>query len=274
MRYFANIINYLYLSKQETNMDGYTVKWFDDVASTNSEMARNKRNLENFTTYAATFQSSGRGQKGNVWLSERGMNLTFSTLAKPEGIHVSEQFSISQATALAITDYLDGLGIKSDIKWPNDIYVGKRKLCGILIENSLDGEFISSSIIGVGLNVNQTSFGAALPNPVSISMLTGKTYDIRRELQSLLGCIHTRISAIESGRYRNSLDVQYMERLFRRGMWHDFERMEQTDIPVEKRKGHLFSARILGVDSSGKLLLENRSGVVESYAFKEIKYIT
>lgn len=254
-------------------MTGYEIKWFDTVVSTNSEMALHRQSLSDFTTYAAVCQSGGRGQKGNVWLSERGMNLTFSTFVKPADIPVAEQFSISQATALALTDYLESKGVSATIKWPNDIYAGEKKVCGILIENFLEGGFISSSIIGIGLNVNQTSFDESLPNPVSIKSITGKDYDIRQELTSLLNTLHARLTAIESRRYRNNLDVEYMEKLFRRGEWRDFEKMEQSDIPVEKRKGHLFSARILGVDSSGKLLLENRSGIVESYAFKEIKYI-
>ncbi len=254
-------------------MSGYTVKWFDNVVSTNSELASDRKKLEDFTTYAAEYQSGGRGQKGNVWLSERGMNLTFSTLAKPADIPAAEQFPISQATALGLTDYLESKGVEATIKWPNDIYVGEKKICGILIENTLDSGFISSSIIGIGLNLNQTSFDESLPNPISLKNITGKNYDIRQELTSLLDALHVRLTAIESRRYRNSLDIEYMEKLFRRGLWHDFEKMEQSDIPVEKRKGHLFSARILGVDSSGKLLLESRSGIVESYAFKEVKYI-
>ena len=254
-------------------MVGYTVRWFDTVVSTNSEMAADRRNLEDFTTYAAVCQSGGRGQKGNAWLSEGGMNLTFSTFVKPADIPVAEQFSISQAGALAITDYLESKGVSATIKWPNDIYVGEGKICGILIENTLGSGLISSSIIGIGLNVNQTSFDGSLPNPVSLKNITGEDYDIRQELTSLLDALHVRLTAIESRRYRNSLDIEYMEKLFRRGEWRDFEKMEQSDIPVEKRKGHLFSARILGVDSSGKLILENRSGIVESYAFKEIKYV-
>ena len=249
------------------------VKWFKTVGSTNSELARDKACLPDFTIYAAEYQSEGRGQKGNLWHSEKGLNLTFSTLARPKGISADEQFPISQAAAMAIVDYLRSLGVTARVKWPNDIYVGERKICGILIENFLEGSRISSSIIGVGLNVNQVSFDESLPNPVSLKAVTGRQYDIKKELGSLLECLRTRLTDIGSERYRNGLDIEYMESMFRRGEWHNFERMEESDVPVEKRDGHVFRARILGVASDGRLLLENEAGVVETFAFKQIKYI-
>lgn len=249
------------------------VKWFETVGSTNSELAVDKADLPDFATYAAEYQSGGRGQKGNSWHSGKGLNLTFSTLARPEKVNVSEQFSISQAAAMAVVDYLHTLSITATVKWPNDIYVGEKKICGILIENSLEENRITSSIVGIGLNVNQVSFDESLPNPVSLKLITGIQYDVRKELGSLLETLRNRLSAIESGRYRNRLDIEYMESMFRRGGWYDFERMEESDIPVEKRDGHVFRARILGVASDGRLLLENEAGVVETFAFKEIKYI-
>lgn len=254
-------------------METGVVKWFDEVDSTNSRMAADKSLLDDFTTYAAKAQSAGRGQKGNGWHSAKGENLTFSTLLKPEWLPVPEQFAISQAAALAVVDYLADKKVSAKIKWPNDIYVGERKICGILIENSLAGEHLSASITGIGLNLNQTAFPTTLPNPVSLKTVTGGDYNPEEELVRLLAFLRERYESTRSPRSRNSLDVEYMESMFRRGEWHNFERMEESDVPVEKRKGHLFSARILGVDSSGKLLLEDRSGIVESYAFKEIKYI-
>lgn len=254
-------------------MEAGGIKWFDEVDSTNSRIAGDKSSLDDFTTYAAKAQSAGRGQKGNGWHSAKGENLTFSTLLKPEWLPVPEQFAISQAAALAVVDYLADKKVPAKIKWPNDIYVGERKICGILIENSLSGDYLSTSITGIGLNLNQMLFPTTLPNPVSLKMVTGRDYNPEEELVTVLSSLRERYGRTRSSRSRNSLDIEYMESLFRRGEWHDFEKMEQSDIPVEKRKGHLFSARILGVDSSGKLLLENRSGIVESYAFKEIKYV-
>lgn len=249
------------------------IKWFDEVESTNARMAEERLHQDDFTTFAAKGQTAGRGQKGNGWHSAKGENLTFSTLLRPEWLPVQEQFAISQAAALAVVDYLADKSVPAKIKWPNDIYVGERKICGILIENSLEGEHLATSIVGIGLNLNQTVFPDSLPNPVSLIMVTGRHSCLEEELVTFLEFLHGRYERTRSFRSRNNQDIEYMESLFRRGEWHDFEKMEQSDIPVEKRKGHLFSARILGVDSSGKLLLEDRSGIVESYAFKEVKYV-
>lgn len=254
-------------------MEAGGIKWFDEVDSTNSRMAADKSFLDDFTTYAAKAQSAGRGQKGNGWHSAKGENLTFSTLLKPEWLPVPEQFAISQAAALAVVDYLADKSVPAKIKWPNDIYVGERKICGILIENSLAGEHLSTSIAGIGLNLNQTMFPTTLPNPVSLKTVTGRNYNPEEELVAFLAFLRERYESTRSSRSRNSLDIEYMESLFQRGEWHNFERMEESDVPVEKRNGHVFRARILGINSDGRLLLENKEGIVNSFAFKEIKYL-
>ena len=254
-------------------MEAGGIKWFDEVDSTNSRIAGDKSSLDDFTTYAAKGQTAGRGQKGNVWLSAKGENLTFSTLLRPEWLPVQEQFAVSQATALAVVDYLAGKGVTAKIKWPNDIYVGERKICGILIENSLEGEHLATSIVGIGLNLNQTVFPDSVPNPVSLKMVTGRRYCPEEELVTFLGFLRERYGLTRSSRSRNGQDIEYMESMFRRGEWHNFERMEESDVPVEKRNGHVFRARILGTNSDGRLLLENEEGIVNPFAFKEIKYI-
>ena len=249
------------------------IKWFDEVESTNSRMAEDRPRLDDFTTFAAKGQTAGRGQKGNGWHSAKGENLTFSTLLRPEWLPVQEQFAISQAAALAVVDYLAYKGVTAKIKWPNDIYVGERKICGILIENSLEGEHLATSIVGIGLNLNQTVFPDSLPNPVSLKMVTGRSYCPEEELVRFLGFLRERYERTRFSRSRNGQDIEYMESMFRRGEWHNFERMEESDVPVEKRNGHVFRARILGTNPLGKLLLENEEGIVNPFAFKEIKYI-
>ena len=249
------------------------IKWFDEVESTNSRMAEERLHQDDFTTFAAKGQTAGRGQKGNGWHSAKGENLTFSTLLRPEWLPVQEQFAISQAAALAVVDYLADKGVTAKIKWPNDIYVGERKICGILIENSLEGEHLATSIVGIGLNLNQTVFPDSVPNPVSLKMVTDRHYCPEEELVRFLGFLRERYERTRFSRSRNGQDIEYMESMFRRGEWHNFERMEESDVPVEKRNGHVFRARILGTNPEGKLLLENEEGIVKSFAFKEIKYI-
>lgn len=155
----------------------HDIIWLESVDSTNEECRRRISDIDNLSVVAALSQTSGRGQRGNVWLSEAGQNLTFSIVlkfpakglkAEMEPMLAYDQFVLSEITSLAIVDLLADFGIEAKIKWPNDIYVGDRKICGMLIENSLRGEWIQHSIIGIGLNVNQRNFDVTLPNPTSM----------------------------------------------------------------------------------------------------------
>ena len=159
--------------------------WLESVDSTNSEIRRRIENLDDLTVISARNQTEGRGQNGNKWFSQHGQSLTFSIVLKQIALRAWEQAAISEAVALAIVDTLDSYGIKAWIKWPNDIYCGDKKICGILIENSLMGEQIRWSIIGIGLNVNQTNFPTDLPNPTSMKLCTGCEYQIEDILVSL-----------------------------------------------------------------------------------------
>ena len=147
--------------------------WLDNVDSTNEEAKRRFHICDNLSVLSAISQTSGRGQKGNVWISETGQNLTFSIILKlsderTRRIQAYDQFAVSEIAALAVSDYLNSLDIPAMVKWPNDIYVKDKKICGILIENMIRGEWLSGSIIGIGLNVNQDTFDPSLPNPTSM----------------------------------------------------------------------------------------------------------
>ena len=162
--------------------------WLERVDSTNDEARRHISEIDNLSVVSALEQTKGRGQHGNTWLSMPGENLTFSLIVKDFRIKANEQSAISQATALSLTKILGRYGIEARIKWPNDIYAGDNKICGILIENSLKGMEIDWSIIGIGLNVNQTSFPEDLPNPTSMRLCTGNSnpYNIRRILEEYI----------------------------------------------------------------------------------------
>jgi BirA family biotin operon repressor/biotin-[acetyl-CoA-carboxylase] ligase len=164
----------------------HDIMWVKSVDSTNEECRRRIYDIDNLSVVAAMSQSSGRGQRGNTWLSAPGENLTFSILLKfpseevasgLEPMHAYDQFVLSEIAALSVVDLLADRGIKAKIKWPNDIYVGDRKICGMLIENSLRGEWLQQSIIGIGLNVNQRNFDVTLPNPTSMVLCNGITED-------------------------------------------------------------------------------------------------
>ena len=163
--------------------------WLERVDSTNDEARRHISEIDNLSVVSALEQTKGRGQRGNRWSSQPGENLTFSLVVKDFRIKANEQSAISQATALSLVDLLSRHEIKARIKWPNDIYAGDEKICGILIENSLKGSEIDWSIIGIGLNVNQTAFPEDLPNPTSMKLCTGNSnpYNTREILEEFMG---------------------------------------------------------------------------------------
>ena len=142
------------------------ITWFDTIDSTNSEARRRAEsaengNIDNMSVYAARFQTAGRGQRGNKWTSAAGENLTFSILLYPgkggnPKVNAIGQFCLSIVSSLSVIDFLSSKNVQASIKWPNDIYVGNKKVCGMLIENCLSGTEVSSSIIGIGINLNQT----------------------------------------------------------------------------------------------------------------------
>ena len=151
------------------------ILWLDIAESSNDEARKAIDSLDNLSVVAVRCQTKGRGQRTNTWLSNPGENLTFSIALKNLDILPSEQIAISQITALSVVDFLNLYGIDAKIKLPNDIYVGNKKICGILIENSIRGSQISYSIIGIGINVNQTEFPSSLPNPTSILLERDQT---------------------------------------------------------------------------------------------------
>ena len=166
------------------------ILWLDTVDSTNSVLAARISEFDNLSVVAARFQTAGRGQGDHKWHSRAGENLTFSVLLRygPETapLAASDALVITWTVSLALRRFLAGMGLAARIKWHNDIYVGDDKICGMLIENKLEGEKIVRSIVGIGLNVNQTEFPADLPNPVSLALLTGEHYDVAQTLEAFL----------------------------------------------------------------------------------------
>ena len=162
----------------------FNIIWSDTVDSTNDEAKRCIDSLPDLSVISTYNQTAGRGQRGNSWLSEPHANLTFSIVAK-NGFNIkpADQIVINEMISLAIIDFLSCHGIDARIKWPNDIYVADKKICGILIEHVVRGNSIVYSIIGVGLNVNQKNFDSSLYNPTSILLETGEE---QHSLPSLL----------------------------------------------------------------------------------------
>lgn len=214
------------------------------------------------TVIWADFQTAGRGQKGNSWESTAGKNLLFSLLLCPTGIAAHEQFIISQVISLALLDVLNAIQPGFSVKWPNDIYYGEKKVAGILIENDLSGHTLYSSIIGVGLNVNQEVFESDAPNPISMKQITGITWDRHELLNELLERIFDHYTAALDHRSELIHD-SYMKGLFRNEGYHPF-------LDEQKRP---FEARIKRIDLTGEITLEDKQGTDRTFAFKEVEFV-
>ena len=217
--------------------------------------------------YRADFQTHGKGQQGKVWDSKKGENLlcsyvlSLSSLKKAKELAetgtLSNQFGLSVAVSLAVSDFFSALaGEETKIKWPNDLYWRDRKAGGILIENKIRGAEWTWSIMGIGINVNQTQFNTAQGRPVSLKQITGKSFEINKLLHQLSSALTNRVNEWLLGQFETML-AEYNERLFMKGQ------------EVKFKSNHIhFLAEVVGVNKEGKLLVNN--GIEQSYNFGEI----
>ncbi len=189
--------------------------WLETTESTNKALREASGTMDNLSVIAAVEQTAGRGQGTHTWHSTPGLNLTFSLLYKPADLHVKDIIAITQAVTLGLRDYLLENGVEARIKWPNDIWVGDKKICGILIENTLDGQKVRYSIIGIGFNLNETGWPPELPNPVSLKELTDRDYSPREELERLMEKICRRFSLPEASDGRRVLQEEFGKYVFR-----------------------------------------------------------
>jgi BirA family biotin operon repressor/biotin-[acetyl-CoA-carboxylase] ligase len=192
--------------------------WLESTDSTNYALRARLRELDNLSIVAAREQTAGRGQGTHTWFATPGRNLTFSILyrfGETCPLAAADAILITQVTTLALRDYLLAHGVEARIKWPNDIWVGDRKICGILIENSLEGASVRESIVGIGLNLNETGWPAELPNPVSLTELTGQRYDTQEELERLHKAICRRFGLLATPDGRKSLQEEFGKYMFR-----------------------------------------------------------
>ncbi|MFM9836948.1 MAG: biotin--[acetyl-CoA-carboxylase] ligase [Cyclobacteriaceae bacterium] len=203
-------------------------------------------------------QTQGRGQRGNGWETEDGKNLTMSLLLKPTFLSIKDQFYLTIAVSLGVHDFLvQRLVGDVKIKWPNDVMVGEKKITGILIENSLAGEKLQQSVVGIGLNVNQKVFSVGIAT--SMALEVKKEFDLSTELNFLMERVEKRYLQLRSGK-NVELKEAYLKNLYRIGEEHVFT-----------SNGQRLTGKIEGVDESGKLKI-NSSGQVASFGLKEISF--
>lgn len=181
----------------------YNIIELDTVDSTNDEAKRKLAGVGHLTVITAKYQTRGRGQRDNEWKSREGENLLFSVVLKYAEsslqMPASSQLALSGMVALSVVDMLESLNVQAKIKWPNDIYVGERKVCGVLIENSVCGKYLSTSIVGVGINVNQTEFDEDIPNPVSIAQCVGRPISTEKVLTLFMKAFEDYLDRFASG---------------------------------------------------------------------------
>ncbi len=195
------------------------ILWHKCLDSTNSEVRRRISQLDNLSVTAAWSQSAGRGQADHKWHSAPGENLTFTLLLKftPDSpLKARDALLLTETITYALREFLASEGVTARIKWPNDIYVGELKICGILIENILEGDDVAASIIGVGLNLNQTVFPPDIPNPTSLALLTGRSYSPEAALEKLCRYIETSVELLRTPEGRSRLDEYFNAHMFRR----------------------------------------------------------
>ena len=232
----------------------------DSVDSTNTYISTHCSGMESGAAVVAREQSAGRGQRGNTWEAAPGLNVTLSVLLRPHRLPVASAFLLSEAVSVAIARALDRFLAPGSVrlKWPNDLYAGDSKLGGVLIENAIAGSEVARTIVGVGINVNQTHFLSDAPNPVSMAQITGRTFDVGTVARAVARAI---ASAPQMLAHTDALRVAYADRLWRR------------DIPtpyIDCATREPFTAVVQGVAPSGHITLALPSGEMRRYAFKEV----
>lgn len=238
----------------------------ESTDSTNSDARRRLDNgepLPDISLVIANSQTAGRGQRGNTWEAEAGKNLLFSIVCHPEFVRASEQFVLSQAIALAVALTINEVVQTDDcrVKWPNDIYIGDKKVSGTLIECDLRGSNIETCIIGTGVNINQIVFRSDAPNPVSIAQIAGKEFDREAILSQILGRFTTIYNVIRRGN-ADSVRRLYKVWLYRKSGFHKY-----SDAKGE------FLAEIADVEKTGHLVLRLENDELRRYEFKDVKFV-
>lgn len=225
-----------------------------DIASTNDYLLG--LNTDRDICVVADYQSAGKGMGSNTWESEPGKNLLFSILVHPTWLPVRQQYLLSMAEAVAIVEVL---GEGFEIKWPNDIYYGDKKLSGTRIDVNLHGGKLRDVIIGTGININQEVFLSDAPNPVSLKNITGKEHDCDSLLQNILERFAYYYNKVQTA--PQDIVHLYHEHLYRRTGFHCYSDKDGT-----------FQAEIVRVAENGIITLRRTDNTLSHYEFKELRF--
>lgn len=245
---------------------GKVANYLASVDSTNT-FAHNllsKSNPIEGTVIYTDNQYAGRGQIGSKWQSNEGKNIILSVILYPNFLPIAQQFKLNQAVALAIYDFLAEYIFPVDalsVKWPNDIYIKDKKIGGVLIENQLRGSGFAHSVIGIGLNINQESFPADLPNATSLLIETGFQHDVYAMIGKLCERLEQRYLQLKAQKYQ-ILEQDYLKILYGFQQWRDFK-IAATQQNIR--------GKIIGVEPSGNIQISTAQQLF-SFAFKEVVF--
>jgi BirA family biotin operon repressor/biotin-[acetyl-CoA-carboxylase] ligase len=229
-----------------TTFDNQLIE-LESVDSTNNyAMARIHEGLaSNGMVYLAHHQWAGKGQRGKSWISEPGQNLMMSLVIEPSSLNLTQQFLFSAAIALAVLDLVKGFQNKNwKIKWPNDIYWSDRKAGGLLIESVVTGPTWVWAVVGIGINLNQTSFPGEIPNAISLNQITGVQYEPVAIIKELVPTIREQISTL------HKTPDQILRRL-------NNSLYKKDQVITLKKNDELFVSVLKSVDSNGLLITED-----------------
>jgi len=239
---------------------GKEIIHLSDIDSTNNFAAKllSENLCQNGAVIMADVQTQGKGQRGNIWLSESGKNLLSSFVFKPDNLSVENQIALTWATSLSLLQTLRNFNIEALIKWPNDIFVGRKKIAGILIENQLQGTRISCSIIGIGLNINQTFFEDL--KATSLLLETNQIVEPRTFLNLLAHEMNEQFDLINTSNFE-FLKSEYESNLF-----------QMNELRSYEDEFGEFVGKIIGTTNEGKILIE-KSNAIQSYGLKEVVFL-
>ncbi len=235
---------------------------FDEIVSTNTFAydLLSKTNPIDGTVISADYQTAGKGQFGRKWVSNKGENLIMSVILFPSFLFAHQQIYLSIAVALALHDYVNEISSDCRLKWPNDIYVNNSKLAGILIQNQVQGDIIKSSVIGIGMNINQQVFDTDITNPTSLKIIASKHFDIKNEMIKLWAKLENRYLQISDDDQLEKIKNEYTFKMYKL-----YEK-----VKVSSANEEIYTAILNGIDSNGRLVVRSEDGDIRTLTHGEV----
>jgi BirA family transcriptional regulator, biotin operon repressor / biotin---[acetyl-CoA-carboxylase] ligase len=237
-------------------------KILDTVDSTNNyAMAKVRAGMaKHGMAIFAREQTAGKGQRGKSWYTQPGQNIALSLILNTKILRTDQQFYLSMLVALGVNDFIkEYAGDEAAIKWPNDLYWRDRKAGGILIETVFKGTEWKWAVAGIGININQAHFDKLLPNPVSLSQITGKTYDVIALAKTLHDFVMKRVEGLATLK-ANTIVQEYNNNLYK-----------LNQIVKLKKANAIFKTTITGVSLSGQL--HTTDTMERQFDFGEVKWV-